>query len=63
MEETKLAITVGEMSKMLGINKQAAYELTKKEGFPAIRVTPRRIIIPTEALRRWLNEQGGHSNT
>ena len=55
----KLTISVDEMAAMLGISKPIAYELTKREGFPAIRVSERRIIVPVEALKRWLNEQAG----
>jgi predicted DNA-binding transcriptional regulator AlpA len=45
------------MAAMLGISRPVAYELTKREGFPAVRVSERRIIVPVEALKRWLNEQ------
>lgn len=41
---------------MLGVNIQTAYSLTKQKGFPAIRVSERRIIIPVDALNKWLNE-------
>ena len=53
----KLTISVEEMASMLGISRPVAYELTKREGFPAVRVSERRIIVPVEALKRWLNEQ------
>lgn len=45
------------MAAMLGISRPVAYELSKKEGFPAIRVSERRIIIPVESLKRWLVKQ------
>ncbi len=53
----KLTISVDEMASMLGISRPVAYELTKREGFPAVRISERRIIVPVEALKRWLNEQ------
>lgn len=56
MENTKLTVTVNEMAKLLGISRPTAYELVKREGFPAIRVSERRIIIPVDALNRWLND-------
>lgn len=56
MENTKLTVTVNEMAKLLGISRPTAYELAKREGFPAIRVSERRIIIPVDALNRWLND-------
>jgi len=57
MENQKLTVTVNEMAKMLGISRPTAYELTKREGFPAIRVSERRIIIPVDRLTKWLNEE------
>lgn len=53
----KLTISVDEMASMLGISRPVAYELTKREGFPAVRISERRIIVPVEALKKWLNEQ------
>ena len=61
MENTKLTVTVDEMAKMLGISRPVAYDLTKKEGFPAIRISDRRIVIPVEALKKWLNETANHA--
>ena len=55
----KLTVSVDEMAAMLGISRPVAYELAKREGFPAVRVSERRIIVPVEALKRWLNEQAG----
>ncbi len=61
MENTKLTVTVNEMAKMLGVSRPVAYDLTKKEGFPAIRISERRIVIPVEALNKWLNESANRS--
>ena len=55
----KRAIDVDELAAALGISKPTAYELCNREDFPAIRVTPRRIIIPVDGLQRWLEEQSG----
>lgn len=55
----KHAIDVDELAEALGISKPTAYELCNREDFPAIRVTPRRIIIPVDGLQRWLEEQSG----
>lgn len=53
----KLAINVPELAKMLGVSRPVAYELTKREGFPAIRVSERRIIIPVDKLNEWLSRE------
>ena len=56
---SKRAIDVDELAETLGISKPVAYEVCNREDFPAIRVTPRRIIIPVDGLQRWLKEQSG----
>ena len=56
MEQEKLAINVKEMAKLLGISAKSAYDLVKTPGFPLIRVGKRQLI-PTEALKKWLDEQ------
>lgn len=53
----KLTLSVPEMGEMLGISRPKAYEIIKKEGFPVIRITEKRLIIPKAALEKWLNEQ------
>lgn len=55
----KATYSVQEVADILGISKPTAYELCNREDFPAIRVTPRRIIIPVDGLQRWLEEQSG----
>lgn len=57
MNENKLVLNVEEMAVVLGISKPVAYELIKKKGFPAVRVSERRIIIPVEGLCRWLETE------
>ena len=51
--------SVKEVADILGICLPAAYELCNRADFPAIRVTPRRIIIPVDGLQRWMEEQSG----
>jgi hypothetical protein len=47
------------MAAALGISRPVAYELSRKDGFPAIRVSERRIIIPVDSLKKWLDRQAG----
>lgn len=49
-------ITVERMADTLGINLASAYALAKQPGFPAIRLSPRRIVIVADALDRWMTE-------
>ena len=57
VNKEKLVLNVQELADTLGISKPNAYELTRKNGFPAIRVSERRIIIPVEGLCRWLENE------
>ena len=54
----KLTVTVDEMAKIVGVSRPTAYELIHKEGFPTVRFG-RRIVIPLDSLKRWLEEQAG----
>lgn len=53
----KLAYSVDELGEILGISRTTAYEVVCQEGFPAIRVSPRRIIVPKAGLEKWLEEE------
>lgn len=57
--QSKTTYNVRDIAELLGICLPAAYELCNRADFPAIRVTPRRIIIPADGLQRWLEEQSG----
>ena len=54
----KMTITVQELAEHMGISKPKAYELAKSEGFPAIKVG-KRIVIPTDGFKHWLDWQSG----
>lgn len=56
-EMDKAVYNVYEVAALLGINLPKAYELARQEGFPAIRISPRRIVIPKAAFERWLDSQ------
>lgn len=56
MREGQLTLSVEELAKELGISRPVAYELVKKDGFPSVRVSERRIVIPVDALRAWLSD-------
>ena len=58
----KLVYTVPEVAKLLGINIVAAYELARRPDFPAIRISPRRIVIPKQAFHKWLEEAAQKPN-
>ena len=55
----KLVYSVPELALALGISKTTAYQLVRSEGFPAVRVSANRTVIPRAALDQWLAEQAG----
>jgi len=57
----KLAYSVPELATALGIGRNVAYELVQREDFPAIKIGERRIVVPADGLRRWLEQQTGGS--
>lgn len=52
----KLTLTVDELKDALGVGRRQAYELVNRADFPAIRLG-KRILIPRDALKRWLEAQ------
>ena len=53
----KLAYNVPELAEALNIGRRAAYELVNRSDFPAIRLSERKIIIPVDGLKQWLERQ------
>lgn len=51
----KAVYNVKEVAAMLGINTVKAYELARRQDFPAIKIG-RRILVPKEAFHRWLEK-------
>jgi excisionase family DNA binding protein len=54
----RIALTVPEMAKSLGIGVNKAYDLLHIEGFPCIRVGG-KYIIPIEPLKKWMECAAG----
>lgn len=53
-----MVLTVPEAAKALQVCSKTVYELAASEGFPALRLG-KRIVIPVDGLRRWIDEQSG----
>lgn len=49
----RISMSVQEMALQMGINLPKAYELTRRPGFPVVRVGT-RVLIPTHEFRIWL---------
>lgn len=55
-EQLPLVLKVDEMAQVLGISRKLAYQLVRRDGFPAVRVGKKRLVIPRDRLIQWLNE-------
>jgi len=52
----KMALSVPELAKVLGVCEKTAYELANSDGFPSFRLG-RRLLTPKDALKDWLDKQ------
>lgn len=52
----KATMTIADLADELNISLVSAYSLSKKDGFPAIRVGG-RILVDTEGFRNWLKKE------
>ena len=55
----KKVYTAKEVASVLGISLTTVRHLCHQPDFPAIRVSPRRIVIPVDGLNRWMEENAG----
>lgn len=56
-DQEKLVLTVEEAAERLHIGRGLAYEMVREGVIPAVRLG-RRIVVPVEALKRWLADAG-----
>lgn len=49
-----LVLTVKEAAQALGISRNVAYSLVRQGRLPALRLGAKRLVIPREALERFL---------
>lgn len=54
INELPFTLSVEDISRLLGISRVGAYNLSHSEGFPAVRVG-KRILIPRERFLEWLD--------
>jgi len=52
-----LVLTLAEVKEILGIGMVQTYNLVHREDFPKKQIG-RRIIVPTQAFIKWLNDSG-----
>lgn len=56
-DQLPLVLNVEEMAQVLGISRKLAYQLVHRDGFPAVRVGEKRLVIPRDRLIQWLDEK------
>lgn len=60
MEQTKvsdrMALSMNEFARVMGISRTKAFQMAKVPGFPTVRLG-KRMVVPIEQLRKWLEEQ------
>lgn len=55
----KLTYTQKEAAAVMGVALNTVRDLCRQPDFPAIRVSPRRIVIPVDGLKAWLAHKSG----
>ena len=56
MEEKKY-YSITEASAVVGVSKPTFRKMMTRPGFPLVRVSPRRIIIPADLLESWMEAE------
>ena len=59
LEELPATLSVAKAAELLGVGKSAAYEAVRQGRIPAIRVSERRIVVPTAPLLKMLGSGPG----
>ncbi len=57
-DELPLMLSVPEVAAVLGISRAGAYELVRREDFPALKIGS-RIVVPKDKFVRWVESQTG----
>lgn len=59
MVHSKLALSPLEAAQAIGISRNKMYDLLKTDSFPCKRIGG-RIVIPVDALKKWLENGDSH---
>ena len=55
-DELPLMLSVPEVAAVLGISRAGAYELVRRDDFPALKIGS-RIVVPKEKFIGWIDSQ------
>ena len=53
-EELPIMLNAETLAKVLGIAPSSAYELMHQEGFPTLRISENRLVVPKQAFIDWV---------
>lgn len=57
-----MVLTLKEAALQLGVSLSTLHYMCRTiDDFPAVRVSPRRIVVPVDGLREWLAQNAGRS--
>lgn len=59
MQDDNKVLGIRDMANYLHIGINKAYELVKSTGFPAVKLSERKYVIPVAKLDEWLNDNIG----
>ncbi len=54
MISEKLTLSVEEAGKLLGVSRQVAYQLSRRDDFPTLHIG-RRVLVPRKQLEAWMD--------
>jgi excisionase family DNA binding protein len=56
-DDLPVCLNVPDVAKYLGVSRSVAYKLVRQPGFPSIRVGEKRIVIPRDKFKEWIEKQ------
>ena len=56
-ENLPLALNAKQISEILNISLPNVYEIFRRKDFPAIKISPKRIIVEKNQFKKWLDIQ------
>jgi excisionase family DNA binding protein len=61
--ETKLLLTIGEVSTMLGVGRTKVYALIRQDGLPTVRLGRGILRVSLTSLQKWIQQRENQSIT
>jgi excisionase family DNA binding protein len=59
MLKEKLALSPREAAAVIGCGMNTIYSLIHADGFPALWLSPRKVVVPRDRLEMWIDERAG----